>query len=490
MINEFNEILRETLEKRQNYLNESVFPKMRELFQVYKASFDTLYSILLERGFIKDDPYKHEYKISEISIPSTAPMSESTMEVEIGIRFSMYKTQVVHIENYYTFNLNFITLNRIILIEKLLNYINWDSMTETSTNQVTKAVAMILVKVYKNIDQMPLWVIRTSLDQLKLSRKKILENLSIIRQYYNESYKLLIREKIFSSSNICKYASGNLHKDVLLVVSKKITELIPDKPFKQVLIIELLNEEFTPESDTLRSNLLARLGEVSSQKDENEKKAEKLIVKKPTLNGLVNAALALCSGATQIKGAIVKMEENFVVLATPQGSPFARWLNKVFGKNTKKRLIFDIEYMDELSCRTKSENIDYDANVKKYLKIIPRLNPKKVKNDFATLESNEKKEEYLLDFTSTEIICLRSFMQQMSGVDKYVKKESKSLRKKDGIIRGILVELNAIKSLLIKAHQMKSEYIFAKDEYEQLKALEKGVDSETLNSEETTPTAE
>ncbi len=71
-IKEFHAQLEEALVQRKEYLEASTLPKTKELFKTYHAAFEAIFMLLLKKAMIRDDPYKHEYRISEITLPPSS----------------------------------------------------------------------------------------------------------------------------------------------------------------------------------------------------------------------------------------------------------------------------------------------------------------------------------------------------------------------------------------------------------------------------------
>ncbi len=474
-IKEFQEELTAALEQQKEYLETEILPKSRGLFKTYHSAFNAVFMLLLKKALIKDDPYKHEYKISEITVPPNTQIIETEKASQLGIRLSFYLTQLDYINSYYSYTTQFMTLKRIKLITDLLNYIDWDMIAETSASPANRMLAGLLIKIRQGTDQIAVSVINTSINQLSSIRKILIENLQLVKKLHNETYKLMVREKILLQSSILKYGLENSAEDTLSSIKKKFTEVLPGEIFRQDLINELIAEEFSAESEELKEELLTALTPEAPEK----KKEDPIKIKKPLLNMLVNAALTICTSYAQIRSALEKIENNFKVLEEPRGSAFIKWLYKVLKADKKRTRIFEIEFIDDLAGLKKTEKIDLPVFVKKYLALLAGLSSAKLKSEFSVLESTEKKEDYLLVFIGEQSTALKSFILQGQGIDRYIKKRAKDEKISSAHLKGILLEINAIKNCIIKAQQLSQEYISDKEEYNQFKSLgiaEKSVD--------------
>ena len=135
---DFHAQLELALEKRGAHFSNTLLPALKREYSNLHTSFKTLFGILVQKGLIREDPYKYDRKISEITIPSTEPIGETEQSDEIGLRLSQCETQLDFLENSYQFSLEFLTLKRIRLLADLAKYIDWDHLVETTTKANTR----------------------------------------------------------------------------------------------------------------------------------------------------------------------------------------------------------------------------------------------------------------------------------------------------------------------------------------------------------------
>ncbi|MCL2792166.1 MAG: hypothetical protein FWD87_03670 [Spirochaetaceae bacterium] len=470
----FNEELKSAIEQRINYFDTDFLLKTKESFRLYSSAYAAIFSLLLKKALIKEDPYKHEYKIIEISMPSTNPFPESDKESELGIRLSFYSLQLEYVCNNYLFNCEYFSNKRVKMLKTLISYIDWSTLSETSENLVSRVLAGMLHKIRQGTDQIAVSLVNTSVSQMSSTKKLLFSNLDAVRDLHNEIYKLLVRQKVIDHPNIIKYASNHSIESTMSIVKKKFSEVLVDQPFVQELIKEIVEEEFSPDSITLKNALIAKL---SSFKHELQQKKEKAMAKKqPSINTLLNAALTTCSISGHVKAITGKLEGNFTILSQPQGSAFMRWLHKTLSSNKNQGKVFDIEYIDDNSGIKKIERLDINTAMQKYQMLLLGINSERVKSEFSNISPPEEKEKYLISFVDEYNKKLRSFIQQVDGIDKYTKNAAKKQKISISQIKGSLVEINAIKNAIIKSKQQYHEYIADKEEYSQLKSLEGGAE--------------
>ena len=466
----FHEELQYAIECRKTYLETELLPNEKDLFKTYHSAFNAILNLLLKKALIKEDPYKHDQKISEISIPPTSQIMENEKAAQLSTRLSFYDTQLDYITNYYSFTVEYINSSRIKLLKKFINYIDWKMVNEISNNPVTKTLASFLAKIRNGNDQLSISIVNTSINQLATTQKLLLENLDKLEQFNREAYKFRVRDRVMINSGIYKYASEKGEEETLSVIRKKFTETMVDELFVPELIREILEEEFSTESKELQKDLIYRL---TANAVTEKKQDKKIKIKPPSMNILLNAALATCSASVQMKTIVEKLNANVSTLQEINISPFVRLLLKIFKINNNKRILFEIDYIDDLSGAKKTERIDKHDFIKKIHRFQNDLNPAKMKADVAAIETNEGKEKFLLDFINTNNTNLKIFNHQAGGIDRFIKKNADSSEAARQL-KGFILEINAIKNIVIKSLQQSQEYINLKEEYKQFKAL--GID--------------
>ena len=470
---EYHEELRDAIECRKEFLETDLLPKLKDMFKNFHASFASVVNLLLNKALIKEDPYKHDQKISEISIPPLTPIPENEKAGQLGSRLSFYDTQLEHITQYYVFSIDYINNKRIKLLSKFINHIQWSLVAETSKNPTTRALASLLVKIRSGNDQLAISIVNTSINQLATLQKLIDATLQDLEFFHKESYKFKVRDRVMVNSGIYKYASENGTDETLSVMRKKFNETMVEEKFIPEFIKEILEEEFSTESEELRNDLLYKLTEKTAKKDKKEEK--KLTVKAPSLNMLLNAALTICSASSQLNALAEKINWNVSVLSDANTTALLKILSKIFKINNSKNVVFEIEYIDDISGARKMEKIDKSDFIKKIQKIRNELSPGKLKAEVTALKTAEGRETYLSEFIEKAAAKLKIFTYQAGGIDKFTKKTTEASTV-SGQMKGFVIELNAVKNIIIKSRQQAQEYKNLKEEYKQFKAL--GIEEE------------
>ncbi|UWU99194.1 hypothetical protein N3P15_03330, partial [Treponema pallidum] len=86
--------LAEALTRRKVQLDRDILPKALEQYRVQVTAVKAIRSNLLQKGFLHDDAYKYDSKMTEIELPETSPYGENEKPMVIGSRLSHYQTML------------------------------------------------------------------------------------------------------------------------------------------------------------------------------------------------------------------------------------------------------------------------------------------------------------------------------------------------------------------------------------------------------------
>ena len=460
----YQDQIEQLLEKKREYLEDKGLKKLRNGFQAFQIYYENLYNILMRKGLIQEDPYKYDENITEIKNPVDDSFIESEKQEKMSQRLSSYHSQLEFLNNYYQYNLDFLDLRRLKKIIAFTKYINWFHISESSPGVTTRTVAEYFGKIRKGTDTLSAGIISDSLVQVEKTLKIIYNSLSDIAAFHKEAYKLEMRKRVFSlvkeNAPIAKDKS-----DVLLQKVKKIfSRVITNKPFYPELINEIIQEDYLKEGNSLRKKILDTLAVIKDKKNKEEKGISFKDI-------LIQAVKYLGSCGLQVEDAFVKLCEGQQALENREMGlieKLKRWLIRII-KGGEDILIYEIEYFDVITSTTKTEKIDfneYGEDVKKVAKIFAGI-MNKASQIFRRLETSS--EERIFEFLNKYLADIQLVHRRMNGLIIFFKSEMpKDKRSK---IRGIKLELNAIKNSIIKANQKKHEYVSIKEEEEQMKRL-------------------
>ncbi|NMA56086.1 MAG: hypothetical protein GX955_01310, partial [Treponema sp.] len=289
----------------------------------------------------------------------------------------------------------------------------------------------------------------------------ILKNLV---DFHKEMYKIEIRKILFSHPSFVN-ANPALNAQAYMAQIKKVyTSVMGKQPFYTELIEEILVENFGPNAEKAQRDILEKL---RVEKSETVVK-EKTIDTKEILMDSVRILTGIVPQLTQI---ISKLEENKKLLESEDSSFFERlssFIRKVF--NVKPRKIhYRLTITNPITREQKTENIEIEqflGNLHKRVRFYTSFSMKKTPG-YKKIEllSNDK----IVEFIVTQLAENQTMLDVLLALEDYYKANISTIQQNK--IKGIKMEIAALKNTLIKTNQRKAEYVTLIEEQEQMKKL-------------------
>ena len=462
---DFTAGLEQAISQRKQVLEQNEMAKLKENYSLLHKSFGSFYNVLMQKGLIREDPYKSDQMISDVKAPPSSPFLESEKIDKISQRLSEYESQLDFLINYYQFSLDFLDLKRIKDLVGLTKYIQWSKLSPNSNNMNTRVVAELYNKITQGTDPLSISLLADALGQLTKAQNAIMALFKVITDFQREVYKLDLRERVFSKIALKQDAVLSDQERALRDVKRAFAEEMPERPFFPELVREIFMEDFSAQSDFLRSELLKKLAV-------KERKVEKREVSfKPVL---LEAVRALGGAGTHLEQAIIKLQENVNIIESKKltfGEKFDMWFRQLI-QGSEKTKIYEVDYFDPVTSVSKTMKINFQQfqeDTMKKVRILGALS-NKMSTTYRRLEASE--EERIYKFLEANMSDIQDTMRKLPALDTFFKSEvSRENRNK---IRGIKLEITALKNAIVKANQKRHEYVSQKEESEQLKRL--GVD--------------
>lgn len=462
--NGFQTELRSALQNYQTYLEEKELPKVKEAVRIYHTSFQSIYNVLLRKGLIAEDPYRGDHKVSEVAAPPKQQILDSERETKLSVRLAEFDAQLDFLANYFQFSLEFVTLKRIKKVVDLVTYVRWDQFNTASTDQFTRILAEVTQKIRSGNDQMSTSIVADSEKTLAENTKRIVEGLKKISIYKREEYKLQVRETILPSVDIENASSSKEATNAIKAAFKGSSSGLP---YYSELVSEVVSEESGPDSADSRESTLKRLSAPSSA----EKKPRETVALHSTL---LEAVRTLANSSRSLEEAARKLSESAAVLEGRKrsvGERFKEWIQRLTNKEARRRL-YEIELSDIATATMKRETLDFDSLLEAVRKKARLFGSIMSKTSPAWKKLENAGEDQLLAFISKNLEELQRHHRRLEGLDTYFKTEAnKEERDK---LRGIKIELAAIKNHIVTANQKRHEYVARREEVDQMRKL--GVD--------------
>lgn len=461
---EFQSALAEALERKRAFLEEKQLRSLKENFQILQTGFKSIYNILLRKSLVDEDQYKYDKKVSEVKVPSSDPFGESERREKLSLRLSDYDIQLDFVNSYYNFTIDELKMDEIKKLAGLTKYFRWDQVTETSSNLMTRTLAQALGKIKQGSDTLSTSILSDALNQTSKASRKALTILKEISEYHREMYKLRFRENVLPQVKLTPGIVQTKTDDALKLVKQKYSGVMGKEPFYQALIIEVLNEEYGNEGESLKAELLEKL---TIEKEKPKAKKQQV----PFFETLLEGVRILAGSSVHLQTSLGKLTENSDLIQNRKltlGEKLKRWLKQV-SKKKSDAIFYEIEYFDGSTAVSKTEKLNFNkfiAEAKKLVSVLANLSSK-MSPQYRKLE--QMGEEKVYEFFVSNLQETQILLRRLPALDTYFKTEIP--KEQRNLVRGIKLEINGIKNAFLKANQKKHEYVSKKEEREQLKKL-------------------
>lgn len=452
---EQQKIYLELLEQKKEDVENNSFDKIHKTYKRFYSSYNSLFKLLCDEGIIKEDPYKEDYSLHSLKLPDESHISHNEEEYQLAIRLSHYQALLEYIKEKIDFSFEELTPKSVDLIMKLVQFIDWYRLFDHQPQgENTVALNKILFLYQKDIGHtFVVSTLKSTTGNIDRYSKILIDELEEVKLVIDEEYKILIRENIFSTIKLPPQLNGeNIPKAHNLVI-KKIKE--SKLPLHKTLIEDILLEDYSPEGDILKKDILDRLT-ITPKETENNEVTEKKIDPKEFLE---RAILELYKISSQVFPILTKTQENSITYREETYSLLEKLIDYI------KHSIFlnkrETFYTLKVIGKSESDSELKEINLEKFLTSFNSLHTKldNYKNrDLPLFKALlERPENEIEAFTHQLLSKCRYSYKIAYALDTFFKRALEDTK-------GIQVELQAILSILNKAQALYQEYTNLKEE--------------------------
>lgn len=462
---EYEAKLNEALKDRRQELSGRASPKLKEALRTLRSSFDTLHGVLVKRGVVREDPYRHEYRFAEITIPPAEQFIDSQRDEQMMIRLAQYSAALDYVANYVSVEVDQLDLKTIKQLAAFLRYIRWDQLSASAGNVTGRTLAEYIAKIRTDDGDVSIGILKDAGERLRKTTGEISELLKEFAEYAKQAYKYDLRVEVMDDLPL---SAGEYENDPGAVrdkVRRRYAQLMPGTPFYPDMVDEVMREDFVDGGDQLRQRILSQLKPGKSEP----------ATKAPAVNTnrtmLLDAFKALAMAGRQIEAAMSKLTENAALLDNKKLS-FMERLRRLIDRLTNKQDTgreYRVEYVDITTSATKSETIRFDHLAEGAAKRARLLNAVLARAGTTYQKMARMEDAKLLQFLERSIREVQSLHRRMEALDTYFKAEVP--REERQRLRGISVELSAIRNAIVAANRHRHEYAAKAEEEEQLRRL-------------------
>lgn len=461
---DFTDLLFQAILERQQMFDSWLLPKLQEEYRITQSAAQTIYTILLKKGIIHDEPYKYDGKASDIDIPDDSGFTDSEKASAIAQRLAQYEGMLDFVNNYYKFTCDFLTTDRINKLVALGRTFSWESFSNMSNRPNTRGLAELINNVRNGSEPLSISILNDALTQLGKSSISITKQLKSLTDFHRERYKTAVRKLVMPSVIIDPASLSAGTGAAIREIKKSFAINMKGQPFYTELIEEILKENWSPEHPVLQQQLLASLA-ITKQAGGKGPQNESF---KPVL---MDGIRTLGSVTPQLDEIIAKLTENSSIIASMDRSFISRLaqiLRKAFHRPENEKPI-SINTMDAVTQTSKHENILFSAYIDELKKKSRVYATFTIRTSAPYLKLEAMEEQQILDYLTRQVAELSNALKQAAGLDEYFK-QAATPEVRDRI-RGVKVELAAIRNSLVKANQYRAEYASQVEEQQQLKKL-------------------
>ena len=459
----FSNHVAQALENRRRAIEAEELPRLKELFRVLHTSLQGLHQLLVRKGLVQQDPYKSDQKISEVVAPPDDPYPDSEREMTIGVRLDTYDNTLEFLNNYFEFSTQALGFRELRQLTEVARYISWDRFSMHSDSPTTRGIAELVGRARGSHDSFANGIISDSLEQLSRHLRAILEQIKVITIYKREEYKQSLREPMAAA------LAGNTNPDdpeALAALRQLHKEQGLSGPFIPELAAELIAESTGEGAAQARQAVLDRL---QAQAGTRAKKRSGESVR----DVLVSAVRALAAASRSLDLIGENLRTNVEISRTQARSVGRRlrdWIDRLTNRRPEQTS-FSVEYTDEATGTRQTETVVLDE----FLELISRK--ARLYGSFLSRTGGpwEKlqaaSEDQLHRFIEKELGACHLIQRRAGALDEHIKKAAVAERQR---MKGVKIELSAVRNAIVASNQLKHEYVARKGELEQMKRL--GVD--------------
>ena len=460
----FSTQLLQALDAKASWFDTVALPKVLENYRLHSSCVQNLLGALIKKSIINADPYKHDKKISNIIIPDNTEFSEGERAAVIGLRLSDYDSMIDFLCNYFKFSVAHVDLNRINKLLALNNTFLWSNFSTNNPKPNTHGLATLVAQARSGADPLTQSLFNDSISKSAKAIEEINATLGELAAFQREMYKGQVRKNVFEHPAFDKEAAFKSEAAMLDIIRKLLPAVLGKKSYNAELVKELLDEEFAPDKEKRRAEVLKKL-EVKTER--KQKKVQKVNTKEMILDAL----RTLGAISPQLVSVIDKIGFNHNVLQGEKNSFFDK-LKTIFRHafNIKEPpTVYEIIEFNRSTQQKRKVTIDYNdfmTSLNRRNRVYASFSQKNSQGYQRVANIEEAK---ILDFVQKQTSECQSLVVQLNALDEFFKTTCAPQNKSR--IKGMKMDIEAMKNALANVNQRRIEYVSYIEEQTQMKKL-------------------
>jgi hypothetical protein len=449
---DFLQQLTEALDKRAKWLQTVELPRLKETFTTYAAVFESIMGILIRKGLLREDPYNYDQATSDITVPSDKPLPDFENADEVSYRLAGFRRQLKFLTTEQEFSLSALKLGKLKKISALFTYVNWQEFGDGSSSPTTRIFARVFMKVRMGTDSMTAQILKDAETQIE---KLFHEGRSIIAEivsYHREAWKAELRRTVLPRIGLEPGAGLTRREEALRSLRKAFGQELEGRPWYPALAQEVIVEEAESDAATRRDALIASLA--VPDLPILEKKATTPVEGKTIL---MEAVRFLCRPHEELVTAVESLVETERLLQVKE-TGLASALRRLFRRAPREKAdahTYKIQYMEPAIAVTKTETVNFLQFADDTRKKATLLAALATSGGPAYRRLEATPERQLVAFLEKQLNELLLIHRRLTSFNTFFQTRATQSGK---TVRGIKLELLALRNALVKANQRRHEY--------------------------------
>lgn len=461
----FKEQLEQTLEARRTRLEQREISELKDELRVFHTAYNGIVELLHRNSIVSEDPYAQEHRISGIDTPDDSKVPEGEKEHRLSSRLSFYNAMLDYVNNYYQFSVEGLSMPELKRLADMVAFWRWNQLSAHASHYSTALLGEHVHRLRETLDHMAVSIVNENLNQLVRSQRRIMDLLKTIGSYRREQYKLEVRQRITGHMEQADVNPEEIEPTVSTIKKAYKSSDLRD-PFYPELIREIVEEDFTERGRQLREAKLQAI-EQESGSEQNKRHTQKANLK--TI--LLDAVRAIANTSRHLQTCVEKLTESSEVYESRRRGIWVRikrWLYRT-AQGSPPAVTYHISYSDITTSARHTEEVDFNALMDEVSKKAKQLAVLLNANSRAAVRLEAAGESQILSFLTRTIEQVQMFHRTLNGLDQYFKANTPPAQRPR--IRGIKIELSSIRNSIIRANQLRYDYVARQEEAEQMKKL-------------------
>ncbi len=461
---EFSQKVVEAAQAKIDWYNANVMPELVEDYRLFHTCIKNLYDLMIKKSLLKPDPYKLDRKISGIKPLDNTPFIDGERTTIIGARFSEYEAMLDWICTYYKFSIDSLKIPE---IKKLVEYNNsflWNSLSPNNTIPNTRGLAQLVFEMKHGADALTSSSINDILAKIQKATGNLTKILKDLTEFQKEVYKYKIRAQIILNQKFDRANAFASPEAELAAIKKMYSSVFGHEPFYTQLVEEITREDLAGNRDQLQAALLEKL---AIKEDAGKNKTQTIDTKEM----LLDAVHSLCAQITPFSEVYNKLGENNELLQSASNSFWAQFiaaLKKAFGIPDKP-IEYELVIVDQAHDTKRKQKVDFNTFRGDLQKKANFYNSFALKTSAGYRKFQEADSAKVLDFLNRQITDIQKAQVLLKAFDDFFKNNAPADKRSK--VKGLSMELMAIKNNSVNTNQRRAEYISYVEEQEQMKKL-------------------